>query len=136
MAEDLNKSEMLLVLPRNLPATKRPSNFYLKKKSTKQDKSSTSPFALEGIFVYLFICTLAEHAGEQFVASDHGGCYMAVHDDCCESDGKAESVAKTVGLKFSLLQSWRQKSATFSQLERRRTRSALKTDRVSVAQNK
>ena len=131
---------MLLVLPRNLPATKRPSNFYLKKKSTKQDKRSTSPFALEGIFVYLYRdrvdITLAEHAGEQFVASDHGGCYMAVHDDCCESDGKAESVAKTVRLKFSLLQCWRQKSATFSQLERRRTRSALKTDRVSVAQNK
>ena len=47
--------------------------------------------------------TLAEHAGEQFVASDHGGCYMVVHDDCCESDGKVESVAKTVGLKYSLL---------------------------------
>ena len=47
--------------------------------------------------------TLAEHAGEQFVESDHGDCYMAVHDDCCESDGKVESVAKTVGLKFSLL---------------------------------
>ena len=47
--------------------------------------------------------TLAEHAGEQFVASDHGGCCMAVHDDCCESDAKAEIVAKTVGLKFSLL---------------------------------
>ena len=131
---------MLLVLPGNLPATKRPSNFYLKKKSTKQDKTLTSPFALEGIFVYLYRdrvdITLAEHAGEQFVASDHGSCYVAVHDDCYESDGKAESVAKTVGLKFSLLQSWRQKSATFSQLERRRTRSALKTDRVSVAQNK
>ena len=98
---------MILVLPRNLPATKRTSNFYLKKKSTKQDKSSTSPFALEGIFVYLYRdrmdITLAEHAGEQFVESDHGGCYMAVHDDCCESDGKVESVAKTVGLKFSLL---------------------------------
>ena len=78
MAEDLNKSEMLLVLPQNLPATKRPSNFYLKKKSTKQDKRSTSPFALQGIFVYLYRdkvdITLAEHAGEQFVASDHVGC--------------------------------------------------------------
>ena len=90
----------------------------------------------------MFICTerpnitVTERAGEKFVASDHGGCYMAVHDDCCESDGKAESVAKTVRLKFSLLQCWRQKSATFSQLQRRRTRSALKTDRVSVAQNK
>ena len=98
---------MLLVLPGNLPGTKRPSNFYLKKKSTKQDKTLTSPFALEGIFVYLYRdrvdITLAEHAGEQFVASDHGGCYMVVHDDCCESDGKVESVAKTVGLKFSLL---------------------------------
>ena len=98
---------MLLVLPGNFPATKRPSNFYLKKKSTKQDKRLTSPFALEGIFVYLYRdrmdITLAEHAGEQFVESDHGDCYMAVHDDCCESDGKVESVAKTVGLKFSLL---------------------------------
>ena len=98
---------MLLVLPGNLAATKRPSNFYLKKKSTKQDKTLTSPFALEGIFVYLYRdrvdITLAEHAGEQFVASDHGGCCMAVHDDCCESDAKAEIVAKTVGLKFSLL---------------------------------
>ena len=98
---------MLLVLPGNLPATKRPSNFYLKKKSTKQDNTLTSPFALEGIFVYLYRdrvdITLAEHAGEQFVASDHGGCCMAVHDDCCESDAKAEIVAKTVGLKFSLL---------------------------------
>ena len=86
---------MILVLPRNLPATKRPSN-----------KKSTSPFALEGISVYLhrdrMDITLAEHAGEQFVASDHGGCYMVVHDDCCESDGKVESVAKTDGLKFSL----------------------------------
>ena len=67
----------------------------------------TSLFALKGIFVYLYRdridITLAEHTGEQFVESDHGGCYMAVHDDCCESDGKVESVAKTVGLKFSLL---------------------------------
>ena len=47
--------------------------------------------------------TLAEHAGEQFVASDHGGCYMAVHYDCCASDGKVESLVKTVELNFSLL---------------------------------
>ena len=47
--------------------------------------------------------TVAQHSGEQLVASDHRGCQMAVHFDCCESDGKVESVAKTVVLNFLLL---------------------------------
>ena len=67
----------------------------------------TSLFAIEGVFVYLYRdskdITVAKHAGEQLVASDHGGCCVAVHYDCCESDGKVESVAKTIALNFSLL---------------------------------
>ena len=47
--------------------------------------------------------TVAEHSGEQLDASDHRGCQMAVHFDCCESDGKVESVAKNVVLNFLLL---------------------------------
>ena len=46
---------------------------------------------------------LAEHAGEHFTASDHGGCQMTVHFNYCESDGKVESVAKTIALNFLLL---------------------------------
>lgn len=57
----------------------------------------------------MFICTerpditVTERASEKFVASDHGGCYMAVHYDCCASDGKVESLVNTVELNFSLL---------------------------------
>ena len=54
LAEDLNESETLFISLQNLPATKRPKNFYLKKSLTEQDKKFTLPFALEGIFVYLY----------------------------------------------------------------------------------
>ena len=43
--------------------------------------------------------TLAEHAGEQFAATDHEGCQMTVLFDCCESDEKVGIVA----LNFLLL---------------------------------
>ena len=80
--------------------------FYLKKSLTEQDKKFTYPLHLKE---YLFICTerpnitVTERAAEKFVASDHGGCYMAVHYDCCASDGKVESLVKTVELNFSPL---------------------------------
>ena len=84
-----------------------PQIFVWKGNSTEKDKKLTSLFAIEGVFFYWYRdskdITVAEHAGEQLVASDHGGCCMASHYDCCESDGKVESVAKTIALNFSLL---------------------------------
>ena len=70
-AENLNESEMLFISSWNLLTTKWPSIFYLKKNSTKQEKKLTSPFALEGIFVYLYRdrvnITVPEHAGKHFI---------------------------------------------------------------------
>lgn len=52
--------------------------FNLKKNSTKQEKKLSSPFALEGIFGYLYRgrmdITPARPAAGHFVASYHGGC--------------------------------------------------------------
>ena len=41
---------------------------------------------------------------------------MAVHFDCCESDGEVESVVKNLVLNFLLLWSQRQNIASFCQL--------------------
>ena len=77
-AESLDESETLFILSQNLLETKWPSSFNLKKNSTKQEKKLSSPFALEGIFGYLYRgrmdITPARPAAGHFVASYHGGC--------------------------------------------------------------
>ena len=69
---------MLLTSSCNLLTTKWHSIFYLKKNSTKQEEKLTSPFALVGIFVYLYRdrvdITVPENVGKHFIASDCGGC--------------------------------------------------------------
>ena len=131
LAENLNGSKRLFLSFWILHTTKWP---------TELEKKLTSPFALEGIFLYLYRdrvnIALAEHAGEHFIASDHGGCQMTVHFNFCESDAKVESVAKTIALNFLLLRSWWQNITTFSQLTKSKNWSALMTNWVSVAQNK
>ena len=59
---------------------------------------------------------------------------MTVRFDCYESDGKVKSVAKTIGVSFCDFETI--DIATFSQLMKGENRSALQTDRVSVARNK
>lgn len=68
---------MLFISSWNGLTTKQPS-ILIKKNSTKQEKKLTSPFALEGAFIYLYRdrvdTTVPEHVGKHFTASDHGGC--------------------------------------------------------------
>ena len=111
--------------------------FNLKKNSSEQEKKLTSPYVLEGIFVYLYRdrvdITVPEHVGKHFIASDHGGCEMAVHFDYYESDREVISVVKTFVLSSLLSWSWRCNIATFCQLMKGENWSA---SMVSVAWKK
>ena len=77
LPENLNETKMLFISSWNVLTTKQPS-ILIKKNSTKQEKKLTSPFALEGTFIYLYRdrvdTTVPEHVGKHFIASDHGGC--------------------------------------------------------------
>ena len=94
--------------------TKPPLIFFLfEKNSTKQEKKLTSPFALEGIFVYLYRdrvdITVPEHVGKCFIASNHwrllNGCplrllwiwrrgWKCCKDYCVEFFGTLEQAMK------------------------------------------
>ena len=119
--------------------------FYLKKSLTEQDKKFILPFALEGIFVYLYRETEYysnwtcwwEIRGEWLWRLLYGCslrllCVWRKGWKSCK-DCWAEFFAT---LKLATNYMWRQNSATFSRLGRRRRRRTLNTDRVSVSQNK
>ena len=114
--------------------------FVWKGNSTIKDKKLTSFFAIEWVFFYLYRdskdITVAEHAVSNLLQVIMEAVVWLVTTTAVNLMERLKVLQRLLRWIFRYFKSWRQNSATFSQLARRRTRSALRTDRVSVAQNK